>query len=487
MENNKCGCETAECIDGSDKDNQNKAEDKSNENNGCNCGCEDESVNEQKDDEECGCGYEDSERNIDLVEEDIGCGCEDPESNIDSVEESSGCCCEDNIDLAEDNGCGCGNIEYTDESCIDNPDKPKFIAVDDFINEFEDYAHSIGIESIGYTQLTPELLIKDRFIQYPQVIVLTMKMDEEIIKTAPGTEAQKLNDLTYAKLGNITYKLSDHLRENDFATQVAHPYEGIVNFSPLAQKANLGWIGKSGLLITPKLGPRLKISAIFVSIANLPVKDHNEHSWIPDYCEKCGKCIKACPEKALLEKETCCGGNEVEFIQKNCIGCSQGCTYCIEDCPFDQKGYEHVKNKFDKMNAKLKEKQNKKFKPELWNNWAEQNSSLFAGLVDGATIAISMAQNEERLVILEKEDNNLNVSITGLEELERPVADLMFIIYEKDMAEILNDFTSVKFIDLLSSGKINVYGLISQVQLMDKGYTAFLNRLGLSLGGGGCC
>lgn len=158
----------------------------------------------------------------------------------------------------------------------------------------------------------------------------------------------------------MTYKLSDYLRENGFATEVAHPFGSLVNFSALAQNAGLGWIGKSGLFISPELGPRQKISAIFVSIANLPVKGYNEYSWITDYCDKCGKCVKACPENALIQKETCCGGKEIEFVQKLCIGCSQGCTYCIEDCPFDNKRYDHVKSRFDKMNAKLMDKNKNK-------------------------------------------------------------------------------------------------------------------------------
>ncbi|UTB32772.1 MAG: 4Fe-4S binding protein [Methanobacterium sp. ERen5] len=155
----------------------------------------------------------------------------------------------------------------------------------------------------------------------------------------------------------MSYKLSDYLREQGYASEVAHPYGGLVKFSHLGQKAGLGWIGQSGILITPELGPRQKISAIFVSIANLPIKENNEHSWITDYCEKCGKCIKACPENALLETETCCGAKETEFEQELCIGCSQGCTYCIEGCPFDQKEYTHIKERFDKMNSKLKLKQ----------------------------------------------------------------------------------------------------------------------------------
>lgn len=258
----------------------------------------------------------------------------------------------------EDNKCGCGYNEYADASLLDNPDRPEFIASSNFIEEFEKYAHSLGVKSTGYARLAPELMIKDKFIQYPNAIVLTMEMDEKILETAPCAEAQRLNDLFYKKFGDITYRLSDYLRQNGFATEVAHPLEGIVNFSLLGQYAGLGFIGKSGLLITPELGPRLKISAIFVSIANLPVydKENNEHSWIPDYCDKCGKCVKACPEKALIQTESCCGDKEIKFIQELCIGCSQGCTYCINGCPFDQKGYDTIKNRFEKMKAKLMNK-----------------------------------------------------------------------------------------------------------------------------------
>lgn len=280
-------------------------------------------------------------------------------------EEDIGCCGgtvdkQPENELEESEGCGCGSgEEYPDISLVKNPDKPENIAAADFFEDFEKFAHSMGVVSIGYAQVSPELINTEELL-YSNAIVLTLEMGKDIIEAPPGPEAQQLNDATYAKLGYITYALSDFIRANGFATQVAHPYGSMVGFSLLGQKAGLGWIGQSGLLITPELGPRIKISAIFTNIENLPFKKPDNHSWIIDYCEKCGKCIKACPEKALIETETCCGGKEIGFIQKRCIGCSQGCTYCIEDCPFDQKGYEHVKTKFDKMNAKLAEKNSKK-------------------------------------------------------------------------------------------------------------------------------
>ena len=277
---------------------------------------------------------------------------------------NTGCCVGNNyetsaksLEESEEDGCCCGG-EFPDQSLVENPENPGTVADTEFFEDLEKLAHSMGIINIGYTPVGPELINTNE--TYPNAIVLTLKMGDDIIETAPGPEAQELNEATYAKMGSITYALSDFIRAYGFTTQVAHPYGSMVSFSPLGQMAGLGWIGQSGLLITPELGPRLKISAIFINIENLPLKEVDDHSWILDYCEKCGKCIKACPEKALIETETCCGGTQTEFIQKRCIGCTQGCTYCIEECPFDRKGYEHVKNRFDKMNEKLREKELKR-------------------------------------------------------------------------------------------------------------------------------
>lgn len=281
--------------------------------------------------------------------EDKKCGC--VEENIQESQDSECGCGTEDTEESKDKGC-CGAVDLPDLSRVENPDKPSFIVDDDFIKEIEHYAHSVGINSIGYTQITPDLMIMDTFVPYPFTIVLTMEMNKEILETAPGADAKELNDTAYVRATILTTKLSDYLREKGYATEIVHPEGGIVNFSGLGQKAGLGYIGDSGLLITPELGPRIKISAIFVSIANLPLNEGNEHGWIPEYCTRCGKCVKACPEKALIEKETCCG-KEIGIEQEKCIGCSQACTYCIEACPFEEKGYEDVKNKFDKIKAKL--------------------------------------------------------------------------------------------------------------------------------------
>lgn len=131
---------------------------------------------------------------------------------------------------------------------------------------------------------------------------------------------------------------------------VAHPREETIDFSHLAQKAGMGAIGKSGLLISPKKGPNQKIAAILVNIENLPLLNCNKHEWISRYCNYCNSCVKACPQEALIINRK---NKNVEFIADLCIGCTKGCVECIKACPFYKKGYEHVFKKYKKLKAKL--------------------------------------------------------------------------------------------------------------------------------------
>jgi epoxyqueuosine reductase len=134
----------------------------------------------------------------------------------------------------------------------------------------------------------------------------------------------------------------------------------------------------------------------------------------------------------------------------------------------------------------------KYFDVELWKNWVEQSASFFAGLLDGSIIGILIGESEDQIVLLEKKDSKIQVKTENPEDMERPVADIIFKIKEENIKEILEDSSFIKFIELLSNQKIRVYGLRNQTELMDRGYTGFLGRLGLNFGGsccggGSCC
>lgn len=239
------------------------------------------------------------------------------------------------------------NIEYSFKSLRKNPIKPETIITRDLLKEFENYAQSIGITSIGYTKVPSNLIFKDRSILFENAIILTKEIDEYSVNNDISNKASRDLKL-YDEFGKNTNELTDYLRQNGFNAQASHPAGGMVTYPSLAQEANLGWVGKSHLLITPELGPSQKISAIFTSIENLPQTGPNEHSWISDYCANCGKCVRKCPVNAILEKKSSDSGLSTKIKADICKGCNEACTICMKECPFNKKDYAKIKNRFEK-------------------------------------------------------------------------------------------------------------------------------------------
>jgi ferredoxin len=214
------------------------------------------------------------------------------------------------------------------------------------LKEFETLARSKGVAAIGYTQVPPEAVFKDRAVLYPYAMVLTMEMDKAAVDSAPSPAAQSMGIETYERLGSSTNELVDYLRSKGFAAHAGHPANGVALYPKLAQKAGLGWKGRHGLIISPEFGPRTRLSAIFTSIENLPLTDSDQHAWIPGFCTKCGNCIRSCPEKAILEKPIEREGGTVSHIVKDkCVGC----TVCMKSCSFNKKGYVGIKATVDRQ------------------------------------------------------------------------------------------------------------------------------------------
>lgn len=226
------------------------------------------------------------------------------------------------------------------------PSHPKKNIPNNLLKSFEKLAKDLNIIKIGYYQLEPhEILISNFNLKYTSVIVFILEMNEKIIKLGPSKKAKQLNKDLYTEIREKVEILSKFLNENKFKTKIAYPNEKLINLPYLAQKTGLGEIGKNGLLITPELGPRIKIAAILTSIENLPFsKKHNEYNWISNYCNDCQECVKACKNDALIKKDL--NKVKIQLDDKKCIGSEEGCSYCIEKCPFYMFSYSNIKKEF---------------------------------------------------------------------------------------------------------------------------------------------
>lgn len=118
------------------------------------------------------------------------------------------------------------------------------------------------------------------------------------------------------------------------------------SFKYAAVQAGLGWIGKNGVLITRKYGPRVRLGAILLDYpldCGNPVKK--------SYCGTCNACVEACPWKLIKGKTwtvsakrddlldyQSCNKKRSEYLE--ICGRKHECGHCILACPRGIRGYK---------------------------------------------------------------------------------------------------------------------------------------------------
>jgi len=177
-------------------------------------------------------------------------------------------------------------------------------------------------------------------------IAFTVEMDGEMVACSPKAPIVMESSQQYLNAGTIATQLSFFLRNLGFEAR-AHIDGNYEVVCPLvARDAGLGEIGRMGLLMTPKLGPRVRI-AVVTTDAPLKIDDRNYDPSVEDFCTKCLKCADACPASAISkrDKELINGVKRWKIDQEKCFTywsyAGTDCGRCVGVCP-----YSHPDNLF---------------------------------------------------------------------------------------------------------------------------------------------
>jgi len=231
---------------------------------------------------------------------------------------------------------------------------PKGKADEGFLRELEGYARELGCSKVGYTEVPRDYIFRGAALLFRNAIVLTMEMDKDEIGKAPQIAAGKEIGRTYADLGEASYRLAEFLKKRGYNAQPDPPIGGHLHFAILAQKAGLGYIGKSGLLISEGSGPSQRIAAVYTDI-ELPFTDSREklYKWIPRFCDFCNRCVLKCPAKAIYPEPKVLQDGRKQYVdyRKCAVPFSEtmGCSICVKECAFFKADFYRIRKAYERL------------------------------------------------------------------------------------------------------------------------------------------
>ena len=179
----------------------------------------------------------------------------------------------------------------------------------------------------------------------PNVIVTLEPMDRELIKTVPSALSGAATGLGYTFDGVAIITLAQYIRNMGYRAYATLNDSGLC--IPLALQAGLGEVGRHGLLINEKYGPRFRIGKIFT---DMPLEiNQPKKIGVEEFCNTCDRCAKACPPKAIpfdAPKEDVHSESNIKGVKKwtpsaeKCFKfwCNQNtdCIICIRSCPYNR-------------------------------------------------------------------------------------------------------------------------------------------------------
>jgi len=219
-----------------------------------------------------------------------------------------------------------------------------------WVGALERLAKSYGALDTGVTDLRPYHLYTHIGrgtgnygapvdLDHRWAVAFSVEMDHRNISHAPAAPVIEESARQYVEAAKIALVLAAWMRRLGYPAR-AHIDGNYRVIAPLvARDAGLGEIGRMGLLMTPHLGPRVRLGVVTTEMPLVPDSRGDDASVI-DFCSVCRKCATNCPVGAIssgdrvavdeglrwaIDSETC-------YRYWNVIGTD--CATCVRVCPF---------------------------------------------------------------------------------------------------------------------------------------------------------
>ncbi len=227
--------------------------------------------------------------------------------------------------------------------------KQTSVEADSLTRFLDQWTKKIGAVSFGVTPLEEyhkyshvgrgEDYGKEVKLDHAYAIAITTEMDKEMMDHAPFGPTVMESGQQYVDSGVMALQIAQFLRRLGYEAR-AHIDGNYRVVCPLVAKdAGLGEIGRMGLLMTPELGPRVRIGVVTTD-APLKANPRKDDATMIDFCLDCKKCAEVCPGNAISfdVPEEVDGITRWQIDQEACFTLwtkmGTDCGRCVDVCPY---------------------------------------------------------------------------------------------------------------------------------------------------------
>jgi ferredoxin len=216
--------------------------------------------------------------------------------------------------------------------------------------EIKRLALDLGARDVGVTELRPYHVYthvgrgtgvwgEPIDVEHRWAIAFTVEMDHAVMRCAPAAPVVAESARQYVASASIAVRIASWIRSLGYPAR-AHIDGNYRVIAPLvALDAGLGEIGRMGLLMTPRLGPRVRLGAVTTDLPLRPDPSGDDAS-VVDFCTVCEKCAVNCPSRSIPTggRERIDGGLRWTLDADTCFrywaAIGTDCGRCMTVCPY---------------------------------------------------------------------------------------------------------------------------------------------------------
>ncbi len=176
-------------------------------------------------------------------------------------------------------------------------------------------------------------------LEHEWAIAFTVEMDRAMIAANPKAPGVMESAKEYVESARVAVQLAAAIRAMGYPAR-AHIDGNYRVVAPLgARDAGLGEIGRMGLLMTPRQGPRVRLGVVTTRL-ELVADGRKPDPAVLDFCTVCQKCAVCCPSQAIPQgpRQEINGVLRWQIDGESCYRywCRVGtdCGRCMTVCPY---------------------------------------------------------------------------------------------------------------------------------------------------------